>query len=212
MRADKLTVNGLFDLTERREAPLFQRPYVWKQEENWDPLWESIRAVAEKRVAGAQVRPHFLGTVVLDQLRTPTGKVGARQIIDGQQRLTTLQLGLAAARDICLSLGQKKFSDAFRKLTDNDVPLSEEPDDVFKVWPTNADRAEFRSVMRAGSREAVQSLPIKGDSLIRAAYLYFAADTRLRRAGGGNREDLQPPLPRASALPQPAGTHRHLGS
>lgn len=174
MRADKLTVNGLFDLTERREAPLFQRPYVWKQEENWEPLWESIQAVAEKRVAEAQVRLHFLGTVVFDQLRTPSGKVGARQIIDGQQRLTTLQLGLAAARDLCLELDQRKFSDAFRKLTDNDVPLSEDADDVFKVWPTNADRAEFRSVMRAGSREAVQSLSIKGDSLIRGAYLYFA--------------------------------------
>jgi uncharacterized protein with ParB-like and HNH nuclease domain len=97
MRADKITVNGLFDPTERREAPLFQRPYVWKQEDNWEPLWESIRAVANKRLAGSPVRPHFLGTVVLDQLRTPTGKVGARQVIDGQQRLATLQLAIAAA-------------------------------------------------------------------------------------------------------------------
>ncbi len=37
MRADKLTVNGLFDPTERRDALLFQRPYVWKREENWAP-------------------------------------------------------------------------------------------------------------------------------------------------------------------------------
>lgn len=70
MRADKLTVYGLFDPTERREAPLFQRPYVWKEKENWEPLWESIRTVAEKRLINAQARPHFLGTVVLDQLRT----------------------------------------------------------------------------------------------------------------------------------------------
>ena len=34
MRADKLTVNGLFDPTERRDAPLFQRPYVWNQKQN----------------------------------------------------------------------------------------------------------------------------------------------------------------------------------
>ena len=49
MRADKLTVNGLFDPTERREAPLFQRPYVWTEEKNWEPLWESIKAVLAKR-------------------------------------------------------------------------------------------------------------------------------------------------------------------
>lgn len=174
MRADKLTVNGLFDPTERREAPLFQRPYVWKQKENWEPLWDSIRAVAEKRLAGAPVRPHFLGAVVLDQLRTPTGKVGARQIIDGQQRLATLQIALATARDLCHELGEEKFKDAFRKLTENEVPLSEDPDDVFKVWPTNADRGEFREVMKAGSSKAVAALAIPGNALIKSAYVYFA--------------------------------------
>jgi uncharacterized protein with ParB-like and HNH nuclease domain len=176
MGADKITVNGLFDPTERREAPLFQRPYVWKQEDNWEPLWESIRAVANKRLADTPIRPHFLGTVVLDQLRTPTGKVGARQVIDGQQRLATLQLAIAAARDLCRALGQEKFSEAFAKLTDNDVPLSDDPDDVFKVWPTNADRAEFRSVMTARSVEAVEGLSIKGDGLIRGAYLFFPVE------------------------------------
>ena len=58
---------------ERREAPLFQRPYVWNQELNWEPLWESIKALATKRLTETRVHPHFLGTVVLDQLRTPAG-------------------------------------------------------------------------------------------------------------------------------------------
>ena len=72
---------------------------------------------------------------MLDQVRTPAGKLHSREIIDGQQRLTTLQLVLAAARDLCMELGHKKYSEAFKKLTWNDVPLSEEPDDCFKVWP-----------------------------------------------------------------------------
>ena len=79
---------------------------------------------------------------------------------------------------MCLELGQQKFSDAFRKLTDNDVPLSEDDDDIFKVWPTNADRGEFRSVMTAGSRKAVEVLSIKGDALIQRAYRYFAEEFR----------------------------------
>jgi hypothetical protein len=49
-----------------------------------------------------------------------------------------------------------------------------DPDDVFKVWPTNADRGEFRSVMSAGSRTALQSLPLDEDRLIRNAYLFLA--------------------------------------
>ena len=49
MKVDKLTLVRVFDRTERLEAPLFQRPYVWKEEENWVPLWESIREVADHR-------------------------------------------------------------------------------------------------------------------------------------------------------------------
>lgn len=174
MKANKLTVNGLFDPNERREAPLFQRPYVWKQESNWEPLWQSIKALAEKRLIDAHVHPHFLGTVVLDQLRTPAGKLHARQLIDGQQRLTTLQLALAAARDLAKELGELKYSESFKGLTNNHVPLSDDPDDVFKVWPTNADRNEFRAVMSAGSRQAVEALAGNEENLIRSAYLYFS--------------------------------------
>ncbi|SRR6266487_1603005 len=173
MKADKLTVNRIFDRTERLEAPLFQRPYVWNQEKNLEPLWESVKAIAQKRLEGAQMRPHFLGTIVLDQLSTPTGKVHARQIIDGQQRLTTLQLALAAARDFCNARGQKKYGDAFMKLTDNDVPLSDDPKDVFKVWPTNADQKEFQAIMTAGSLERLHESPFLADGLICATYLYF---------------------------------------
>ncbi len=106
MKVDKLTLVTVFDRTERLEAPLFQRPYVWNEERNWIPLWDSIKEVAEHKIAGRTNRPHFLGAVVMDQLRTVMAKVSARQIIDGQQRLTTLQIALAAARDLSEELNQ----------------------------------------------------------------------------------------------------------
>lgn len=176
MDVNKLMLSRIFDSTERLDAPLFQRPCVWNRDRNWDPLWEAIETLAQKRIAGTAVRPHFLGTIVLDQLRTPPGRVHARQIIDGQQRLTTLQLALAAARDIARLHGQANHEQAFRKLTDNSVPLSTCPEDVFKVWPTNADRDDFRSVMAAGSSEAVSKLPHsdpEDEWLIPDAYQYF---------------------------------------
>jgi uncharacterized protein with ParB-like and HNH nuclease domain len=199
MKVDKLTLERIFERDERLEAPLFQRPYVWKQEENWMPLWESTCTVAEKRLSGLPTRPHFLGTIVLDQVKTPLGRLHARQIIDGQQRLTTLQLALAAARDLCGKFSEHRYAKAFEKLVVNDVPLSDDPNDTFKVWPTNADREDFRRVMKAGSPSIVRKMNnshLQDERLIPNAYLYFA-DTVDEWLGPAGTDDF---LKRLDAL------------
>ena len=90
---------NVFTQQTRYTVPLFQRPYVWKRDEQWEPLWDDIRATAERVLhsAGKTVSSHFLGTVVLDQTLNPTYSLPRREVIDGQQRLTTLQLALKAA-------------------------------------------------------------------------------------------------------------------
>ncbi|RAX21485.1 hypothetical protein DRB06_05875 [Actinomyces sp. Z5] len=69
----------LFALTMRLDAPLFQRPYVWNQEDQWAPLWEDIRTLAEAWLdphapgpgnARRPAEPHFLGAVVLQDRNT----------------------------------------------------------------------------------------------------------------------------------------------
>jgi len=42
MDVNKLMLRSIFDTTERLDAPLFQRPYVWNKNRNWVPLWEAI--------------------------------------------------------------------------------------------------------------------------------------------------------------------------
>jgi len=179
MNANKKSLSNIFDPSLRLVVPLFQRPYVWKQDRNWQPLWESIKEVAERRLDN-KPRTHFLGAIVLDQMKVSTGDIDTRLIIDGQQRMTTLQILLAALRDLCKAAGDDRYFKAFSKLTTNDVPLSDEADDEFKVWPTNADRSHFRAVLKAGSLEKVRSsfnlLKKANDShdkLIPSAYLYF---------------------------------------
>jgi Protein of unknown function DUF262 len=49
MDVKKRSLTEIFDPTMRLEAPLFQRPYVWNEEKNWEPLWDSIQEVAERR-------------------------------------------------------------------------------------------------------------------------------------------------------------------
>lgn len=59
------------------------------------------------------------------------------------------------------------------KLIRNDVPLSEDPTDTFKVWPTNADRDTFKAVIEAEAVEAVAKLDENGGCLLAAAYMFF---------------------------------------
>jgi len=94
MHAEDRALGVVFETTVRLLVPLFQRPYVWKEENNWEPLWDSIRTVADRRASGGTIRPHFLGAIILEQLMTETGEVDAREVIGGQQRLTTLQHGV----------------------------------------------------------------------------------------------------------------------
>lgn len=159
MDAKPRSLKEIFDAQCRYLVPLYQRPYVWKRAEQWEPLWEDILAVAERYVRQDAFRPHFMGAVVLEQLNTATGTLDLRQIIDGQQRLTTLQIVIEAACDVCNSLGPVAANHAhdLRQLTRNDL-RNDKPDEVFKVWPTNVDREHFRRVMSADSPAELRQL------------------------------------------------------
>src|SRR5438874_10833375 len=102
MKADTLTLKALFQKDIRYVIPTFQRPYVWNQEDQWEPLWDDVRNTAERyidelRAAGGnnplaeeRTASHFMGAVVLQQVPTPSAEVETRNVIDGQQRLTTM--------------------------------------------------------------------------------------------------------------------------
>lgn len=77
MKHNYLSVSSLFAQPGRYTVPLFQRPYVWTQDEQWKPLWDDIRRVAEDVANGKDVvRSHFLGSVVLELQHTPAGHLG----------------------------------------------------------------------------------------------------------------------------------------
>ncbi len=154
MQAQTLSPAGLFGFHVRYVVPLFQRPYVWTQEDQWDPLWEDIRALAEQLMetaadpyGGLPVPPHFLGAIVLDQQRIPAGFIAMRHVVDGQQRLTTLQLLLDAAQSVVEKHGAPMDAQALRVLVLNDAAIAQHPDQVYKVWPTDRDQDAFRAAM-----------------------------------------------------------------
>ena len=87
MEAGKRTINDIFNGNRVLEIPFFQRAYVW-DETQWERLLEDMELISTLK------KPHFLGSVILKQQDTLTSsEVGdIRTLIDGQQRLTTLNI------------------------------------------------------------------------------------------------------------------------
>lgn len=143
MQANKRTLGEILAADIRLVAPLFQRPYVWSEEENWEPLWRAVADVAENRLKGTVTRPYFMGAIVLAKLDGLTGSVPSREIIDGQQRMTTLQILMESAKSLAAE------SDSLVRLLDRVTRniLGNGTDHQYKVWPTNIDRDAFREVM-----------------------------------------------------------------
>ena len=157
MDVHKTPLLAVFDAKQRLEVPLFQRQYVWDEEPQWLPLWEDIERKFAEVIEGRQDAPnHFLGAMVLDQKQTPTGHVVVRQVIDGQQRLTTLQLFLAAYRDFCKAQGCDMLAAECDKFLFNTGMMASPEIDKFKVWPTQLDRSQFMDVISSGSRAELE--------------------------------------------------------
>jgi hypothetical protein len=88
LKADKQSLKKLLSTDEQQfRIPPYQRPYSWTSEEV-DDLWEDL---LDNLPTG-----HFLGSLVLS-----TENESLPLVIDGQQRLTTLMLLMAAVRDQC---------------------------------------------------------------------------------------------------------------
>ena len=197
MEVHKRTPHEIFNMPQRLLVPLFQRPYVWSEEAQWEPLWEDIIRVASRFLANPQAshQPHFIGAVVLQQMPNSTGGFQERTIIDGQQRLTTLQILLDAMHAEFEYAGVTKPAKRLERLIRNDEEFCSHPEDEFKVWPTNRDRPAFCEVMAAATPVDYNALAYKKDRLPQA-HKYFSEQVR-KWLSEGEKSDLSA---RADAL------------
>ncbi|TRL25158.1 DUF262 domain-containing protein [Methylosinus sporium] len=157
MEAHAVPLLAIFEKKMRLEVPLFQRQYVWGRESQWEPLWDDIARKFVESVEGRTDAPvHFLGAMVLDQKQTPVTHVEKRQVIDGQQRLTTFQIFLSALRDFCRAQGFDELAKECANFTENRGMMADPKIDCFKVWPTQLDRTQFSDVVLSGSRKEIE--------------------------------------------------------
>ncbi|QEC79712.1 DUF262 domain-containing protein [Mucilaginibacter ginsenosidivorax] len=123
MDAGKRTINDIFNGNRILEIPFFQRAYVWG-EAQWERLLEDLAHVSKFN------KPYFLGSVILKQQPTSTGNGSGdlRTVIDGQQRLTTLNLFFKV---LCLKNEQGHLFDRiFRLMSTNKLAILHNHNDI----------------------------------------------------------------------------------
>jgi Protein of unknown function DUF262/Protein of unknown function (DUF1524) len=159
MKPETIAVQQLFQDRRQYRVPFYQRAYVWNKEDQWERLWSDIQDKADARLADSKPVPHFLGAAVLEpQQRRGLIGVETLHIIDGQQRLTTLQYVLAA---MAISLREKQLP-ALLSLVEsclrnsNTETMEKAEIEVFKLWPTYRDRNTFRLAMEAKSLDELR--------------------------------------------------------
>jgi len=166
MQPNKTSITLLFNAPIQYVIPVFQRGYVWTLEKQVAPLWNDLSDRANalldrqplQNTPAAQhfgpLRKHFLGSLVLTPVVNSFGRVGAYEVIDGQQRTTTLHLLLIAFRDVAKQLDNSVLLQWLKNFTCNPGPYSV-ASEHHKVWPTQAGRDEISFLNNAGSAELV---------------------------------------------------------
>lgn len=157
MEAGPVTVRHLLENRQRYCVPIYQRHYVWTRDKQWEPFWNDVRTKAIERLNGRERRfSHFMGAVVLEARGAVSAKqVTSFQVVDGQQRLTTFQLYLSAARDYARQAGFEDTAGLIEGYLFNEREhLMEDPDiERFKIWPTKFDRDLFKDIVTIGRAE-----------------------------------------------------------
>jgi uncharacterized protein DUF262/uncharacterized protein DUF1524 len=207
MQANPRSLDSLFNSQMRYVVPMFQRLYVWQRNPQWETLWEDITEKAVLQLRGTKSNAHYLGAVIIEGVRPNSPREVKRfLVIDGQQRLTTLQLVFCAYRDLARKNGWKTQDRATTRYLENvDSDVMEHPEEeVFKLWPTSLNRGVFTKLLTAQSRASIEAkfplvrLPRKRKPQPRSnlveAYLYFstAIETWIGQAAsdtGKNTED-----------------------
>lgn len=166
MKASETILRNLLEGGKQFRIPLFQRPYSWKKE-NWETLWEDLMNLYKDDGKNS----YFLGPIVTQaELGTADG-ITPYIVIDGQQRLTTLSILLAALRNFFKKHDKQASEQIYEFYLINKYQNN---DDLYKVLPTQDDREIYRSII-----QSKMTKDRKKEGQIYEAYKFF--DNKLKK-------------------------------
>lgn len=138
--AGNLFVNKVFSDDFEYAIPNYQRPYSW-EEEQCTQLIDDIHSFAFKSDSFSELTPYFLGSIVI--IKKPEETLS--NIVDGQQRLTTLTILLSCLR----FLSQKKeHKDSLTKRIYQEGDELEGTTETYRLKTRKKDQDYFKKLIQ----------------------------------------------------------------
>jgi uncharacterized protein with ParB-like and HNH nuclease domain len=160
MKANETSLRNLLEGSKQFQIPLFQRPYSWEKQ-NWEALWDDLISIYIDEGKG----DYFLGPIVTQAIPGTAEGISPFTVIDGQQRLTTLTILLAALRK-CIKKNDKEAAEELYALYLTNQ--FKKGDNFYKVLPTQGDRDTYQSIIQAKNIKDINK-----ESKIYQAYNFF---------------------------------------
>lgn len=139
---DELSFHQLTSRSATLSIPIFQRPYVWTKRQ-FDRMCREIESIVDNRD-----QSRFLGAVVAVTRPTNPSQPTPYEIVDGQQRLTTLYLILLGIAQIAAREGRGEFARGLIG-TNLIVDWAQQGHSNTKLLPSMGDRNQFKAVFES---------------------------------------------------------------
>ena len=169
------TGDQAFPSRKQYVVPSYQRNYVWTKRNHWEPLWEDVKELTYQVVAAEETpQPHFLGAIITKEIGT-VGFINRWWVVDGQQRLTTLQILIAAARAAFAERRLDQSAGILSDLLANAARDINDESDKYKIKHKSSDYAGFAAIINAALSS---SLGDTGESRLDNCYAYFLSTVK----------------------------------
>jgi hypothetical protein len=207
LKADPFQIGDVLKNPKRFVVPIYQRTFAWKIRPHLETFFDQVEAKAEERLNGTGRFPHYMGAVlVIPRGAYSFGRMEVLDVVDGQQRLTTFQIFLAALRDLARTLDQSQTADLLGSLLLNsEGPQVHDWIERYKLYPTAYDRKLYFDLVDLdweGLRKKYPDAFYKNGKVLESAELPLRAWGFLRTEAEAfiNTTDGETPAARLNAL------------
>ncbi|ATW87027.1 uncharacterized protein DUF262 [Halohasta litchfieldiae] len=160
LSADDYDINEILQGSHQIRVPDYQREYSWSKDQ-WAELWDDVYALTRER------DNHFLGSIVV--INNKSEDIKTLELVDGQQRLTTISILLCVIRDRFEAEDDDDYSNLPELVNSNFLqiknPTTGETHNKLKLNKFHND--DFKRVLDG-------NFDLIDDSEIKDAYEYYA--------------------------------------